>query len=105
MPPHPRHDAHAKPPESMRALFKKWQKSSVLDIDASDEIVDAAKDALPPEIQRLTPADKDHASSIAELMIDFAAVVDSLDLPEILPATVSKQGAIEIKTIPGRRKL
>jgi hypothetical protein len=36
-------DAHTCPPESLRVLFKKWQKSTIADVDGSDDILDFMK--------------------------------------------------------------
>lgn len=34
------HDAHARPPEHMKALFKRWQKSSLDTVDQSADVLD-----------------------------------------------------------------
>lgn len=34
------YDAHARPPDTLRGLFKRWQKASAREIDSSDDILD-----------------------------------------------------------------
>lgn len=81
-------DAHARPPESLRALFKKWQRHADLD-DAS--LLDPASFESDDRVKLRVPSSK----QIETLHTAFQAFTNRLDLP--LPFLE----AFELRALPG----
>lgn len=49
------YDGHAQPPEALRALFKKWQRSSIQEIGDSLDILDAHQSWFKDRVTPLRP--------------------------------------------------
>ncbi len=94
------HNAHAQPPDALRALFKKWQRSTVQDVTRSPEILDMQ---LSNGLERVTKVDvfSGREAEIQHAIYDFVVPGPSRKelTGEILP-TVRLLG-FEVNALPG----
>lgn len=91
------HDAHAKPPDSIRELFKTWRQQSIVQSPLSNDLIDP----YDPDPKKTSPLGLE-ASGETELETMTNALFDDLDF-SALPDADSPRGAFSIDGLPGMR--
>ena len=93
-------DAHSRPPESLRHLFKRWQKSSFSEIENSDQVLDHSRpNSLSPDrVRRIAWRPADDLTNAYNKFLNTRSDLDS-------PLAESWPLPYEIKALPGRGPL
>ncbi|EXJ86328.1 hypothetical protein A1O3_03279 [Capronia epimyces CBS 606.96] len=94
------HDAYAKPPDSVKGLFKAWRKCSAASLDQHPEIIDTCE----PDASRVTLlSDREvpRRGTIRELEQVFATYVDRDELAGLSSICSTPGDPFEVKALPG----
>lgn len=96
-----KHDANAQPPDSLRVLFKQWQRTSVEDISKSSDILDLNQVGSMNRVSKLQ-AFAGREAAIQEAVRNFLAS-QPLDREPVRLAELSiPEEAFEVDALPGQ---
>ncbi|OAP56578.1 alkylated DNA repair protein AlkB [Fonsecaea erecta] len=93
-------DAHARPPEHMRELFKHWRKRPVADIGADQQIIDPRD----PDVNRVSAMSEFGVlgqSDVEILTTDFLDNAANDPIPGVRRETLPPRVAFEVKGVSG----
>ncbi|EXJ80132.1 hypothetical protein A1O1_08274 [Capronia coronata CBS 617.96] len=93
------HDTHARPPDSLRNLFKAWRKCPADSLDSVPGLIDTWE----PDERRVTVLPEWTAPKVAieDLEQDFTSSLNRAQEPEIPPIDWTSLPPFEIKELPG----
>ncbi len=94
------HDAHAKPPDSMRNLFKDWRKRPLASIDAASDVIDPKQPSW-DQITALPASFIPGKEVVQRLEHDFVGATPIHGLPHPSETLSSTPFAFEVKALPG----
>ncbi|OAL27066.1 alkylated DNA repair protein AlkB [Fonsecaea nubica] len=96
----PMYDAHARPPEHMRELFKLWRKRSAVEVEADQHIINPRE----PDVNRVSALPGSEVLGQADMEILTADFLDNaIDIPATgaEDATLPPRIAFEVNGLPG----
>jgi alkylated DNA repair protein alkB family protein 1 len=93
-------DPHQRPPDSIRRIYKKYQKMKLQELDLDDDIVDLSTEPHSPLLSKVRVVEHVEAEDLRAAFRAFAG--DAIDGKPYEPDSIQTLPMYEHKDMPGR---
>lgn len=94
------YDAHDRPPNTIRDLFKDWRKRSLAAIESDQSIIDPYQQNK-SKVTLLPPSDLPLKDTLDHQILEFVGATETQALPQLPDNEPTLQSAFAVNTLPG----